>query len=503
MDLPLIMLSFCLALNSATEFDHSYLIRNDSCSTSTPVCHTLQEIFTNSSLQHNDTIFELEEGYHSLASTDGPYCFTLQNLSNITFRGSGTIVSCGPRVGLKFVGMVSITFCNISFINCGAKQASTSPKKNGSFEEFLVALYFKECESVFMKYVDITSSTDATGVTFYDSVGNNIFLNCTFANNSFNMPSVSEEDVGGGGGGVYVEFTYCKPNTICNDSAIMPAIDDAIFNFTECTFINNIARTIGASPKSIHILPHRMHHRSFGHGGGLSFFVRGNNSNIILNVDSCCFKQNKAHWGGGIYVQLNYHAHGNYVKIKNSNFVENNCPFSNGTMGGGIRLTDYVHEFDYSSVKNEFIIENCEFKGNNAMKGGAISISWAHQDTTSDTVTNFAILNTSFMENFGKLGSAVYIDQKEANIEGLVGEIMLQNCTFFNNSANFYEQLIQSLPVEIGLGALYTASSTVKIYGSVHFEENVGTALAIADSNVVFEVCNATFFNNRGYDGGG
>ena len=502
-------LFFVLLLCPAVIVSASVYVQQFSISSNcqTANCYSLKDIFTESRLQISDTVFQLVSGSYSLDFIQSDY--TLRGISNVLFNGTGSVVTCGPRVGLNFININGLSFRNITFLQCGAERVSTTPNPDlqGAFEIFLVALYLKNCSNITMSFVDVTAAPNGTGVAIYDCSGSNNFHNCRFINNTFDYSkhfiSQNYNRYMGGGGGVYVEFTYCEVNTTCSEGDTVHSLNDVTVSFIDCSFINNKALTLMGLLKTKHIVASKMNHLSFGHGGGLAYFVRGNNSNIILNVERCIFIGNEAVRGGGLYAFLNNYAYGSNINVSGSEFTQNICAYGNSGKGGALALTNFVNDYNPSGGKNEFTVDNCTFTDNAAMKGGALSIFWVQQDATPEQVSSFLVSRSSFHHNVGKLGSAVYICQKIANIEGLTAEIALKSCNFSNNSATFYEIFKLNLPVEMGLGTVYLVSSSVKFYGNFLFESNSGTALGLADSSIRFDSSTRTnFTNNKGINGG-
>ena len=106
-----------------------------------------------------------------------------------------------------------------------------------------VTLYFYNCSDVNMFRVEVFNSSQATGVVMYDTNGQIQVTECTFFNNSAEEGTL-------GGGGFAVEFTYCSPgNTLCPndfreyDPGYRRVNVPAEYNFTDCHFEENIARS--------------------------------------------------------------------------------------------------------------------------------------------------------------------------------------------------------------------------------------------------------------------
>ena len=300
-------------------------------------CSDIDWVFKNAAT-FDSTRFVLSEGTHNLSQPAPPF----QNYSFITFEGNdSTIICTNKSVGLAFINVTNVSFYNIKFMNCGAIRNSTSKRFDKDYvtDKFKVSIYLESCTNITMEEVVVSSSLNATGIVLYDAAGNNTFKNCEFVNNTINENSKIDEELGGGGGGVYVELTFCKPGKICKNSE--SNISNAHYKFVNCSFKNNMASNWR---KGGFIHPYKMNHQSFGRGGGLSLYIKGNNSNVTFSVDRCDFEENVALWGGGFFVELDDYAYGNAILVNNTKFISNTSPIDNEGGGGGLRLTHYIYE---------------------------------------------------------------------------------------------------------------------------------------------------------------
>ena len=152
-----------------------------------------------------------------------------------------------------------------------------------------------------MQSVIVKNSPSAIGVVMYDTGGTNQITDCQFYNNSVFYPVENTASPYGGGGGLYVEFTYCKPgSTDCGKDDVSQKITRSKYQFTRCTFKNNVANDSVVNPLVNYIVPSTSNHMAFGRGGGLSIFVNGDSHSNTFNVMNCTFSGNKAAWGGGL-----------------------------------------------------------------------------------------------------------------------------------------------------------------------------------------------------------
>lgn len=478
-------------------------------------CLTLHWAFINH--RNNSTKYLLLDGVHNLSNSTLPFT----NLNNIAFEGdskpnSRVFVWCSAQeTGLAFINVENIYFSSITFENCSATRDSTSRNfSEDAFktQQFKAALYFYHCSNVSMYHVKVLRSPNATGVVMYDTDGTNNIIRSNFSENV-----VLDGATLPGGGGFYVEFSYCIPgDSKCNDTQSDPNVathvsrnTDAHYNFSECFFSYNRANT-SESAKSQNItfvIPYRAEHEAFGRGGGLSIFLKGNSTRNSFSISNCQFIDNRAKWGGGLFIEFHDEASDNLIHISDSRFYANSCPYTTdfGTSGGGMRIGHFI--YGYNALKSSIpptniSLEYCTFDSNNALNGGGLSISAALQDYSVSSISHINISNTTFIKNTAKIGAAVHVDRFMVFIQGHMLLIFIANGTFMNNSVEYGNQF-KNMPREVGLGTLYTHQVKVAFLGSTNFSYNNGTALAAISSKLDFTNCNdAEFVTNRGLKGG-
>ena len=289
-------------------------------------CQNLTWVFQQG---HSDsTHYVLSEGQHYLTQKTPPF----QNLTSlaITSAGSAVVTCTDSETGLAFINVVDVTISNIAFFKCAAVRNSTSKNfVNMSISQFQVGLYFYLCESINMSHVSVSHSPDATGVVIYNTNGTN-----TFSHSNFSYNSVLYDSVYPGGGGFYVEFTYCEPEVLSCATPTTSRNKGAKYIFTSCEFSHNKANNY--LDRKDYIFPYKEDHQSFGRGGGLVLFIRGNASEIDFIVARSKFYNNTAVWGGGLLIELHDNVHGSKIKVKDTEFYDNWCPYTatSGTAGG-------------------------------------------------------------------------------------------------------------------------------------------------------------------------
>ncbi len=427
---------------------------------------------------------------------------TFQDFDSISFIGYEGVstVQCSENIGLAFERMTNINFTNVTFFNCSAIRNSTSKNYDDNStgrQQFRVALYFYACQNISMNGVNVSYSMNATGVVVYDTVGVNSFVNSIFSNNN----------ASNGGGGFYLEFTYCVPgDTSCenNVTSYTSMNKDSEYTFDSCSFIKNQAKS--TDELSTHLIPYRADHVAFGRGGGLSIYMTGNATNNKVYISNSNITENFAVWGGGLFVEFDDDTSNNSVIVSKSIIEGNECYFdiTSGTGGGGIRIAYYLFQMDTQTIGNQVLVDGCHLSNNAALNGGGISISVTVQNNQNLGTIN--VVNTEFETNIAKLGSALNIDRFLQVTEGFMLTVVLCDCQFIRNTAEYTKYLQEKLGIihnayPLGIGAVYTNQVPVVFKHNVSFDSNIGSALAAVGTSLDFTNCRGMFTNNKGSNG--
>ncbi len=449
---------------------------------------------------------------------------TFLEMSDLAFIGSNdlinrTTINCtGNVTGLAFQNVVRISFSNLTVYDCSSVQNSTSKnfhqfaeKNKYSVYTFPVGLYFFNCADVIFDHVTVDSTPHGTGVVMYDTFGRNSISNSVFTNNR-----AQDHPYNPGGGGFYIEFTYCIPgdkNCDKNSSRVVSYFSNntqSSYFFSNCRFANNKAHNADSgTTNSTYIVPHRADHIAFGRGGGLSIFIKGNASKNLFHVSNCKFENNSALWGGGLFVEFHDDTFNNTVIVDNSIIINNFCHFKpdSGTAGGGMRIGHYVYGSELLGTGNYIRVSNCIFDSNAALDGGGLSISPTSEDVAPGKVARIDIVNVNFTHNYGKLGAALHIDRFVMILEGFVLSVNVRNCIFTHNSIDYVEYIRSHwseiyTAFQIGAGAVYVNQVPVSFLSENTFSFNNGSAIAAVGTGLNFTSCIAQFYKNMGNKGG-
>ena len=485
----------------------------DSCITgdSTQGCKSLEWAFTKDN-RKKCTNYVLEVGTHLLQSPTDNF----EGCENLVFSGntsnsSEVVIFCtGENTGLGFFQVSNLTISNLTITNCSSvRNSSSRVDQTHQSLKFQVGLYFYLCNDVSMQSVIVKNSPSAIGVVMYDTGGTNQITDCQFYNNSVFYPVKNTASPHGGGGGLYVEFTYCKPGSPdCDDDDVSQKITRSKYQFTRCTFKNNVANYNDSvvNPLANYIVPSTSNHMAFGRGGGLSIFVNGDSHSNTFNVMNCTFSGNKAAWGGGMFLEFHDKTYNNSISVVNSKFTSNKCNYTQdfGTAGGGMRMGFYVYK-NVPGIGNNVNIESCDFENNSALNGGGLSISAALHNVSKKNLANVTMRNCQFLTNVARLGSALHTDRFPLFLVGQMLTVHIIECSFYENSVNYLEplRLEDVVPYQPGEGTVYIHGISIDFQQSIKFINNTGSGLAIVKAEVDFSDSFVSLSNNTGNRGGG
>ena len=446
--------------------------------------------------------------YHLSASTPSQFSdvdqITMLAEPSCVTGDACVIIDCEHGAGLSFIKANNLFIKGITFQGCGTLQTSSSTNFTSdppSYLRFYVGLFFLYCSDVTLHNVTV-AKTPGTGVVFYNTIGSNDIRSCNFNDNNA-MPDSN------GGGGVYIEFSYCDTSDgdCLTSTKTKISVDpffthDAKYYFKDTTFLQNHA-SVADNITNTFILPHKQYHMAFGRGGGLSVFFKGNATRNTITFEKCSFSFNKALWGGGIFVEHQDWATNNAVTFNGCFIIGNTLPIQDnilfsGTGGGGARI-GFITIDDMDTYENSVTFVNCLIAFNVAYFGGGISLYTALQITPDKTLNKFVIENTTVSENQARLGSGIDMSLYHATRKGRAMTPEIKNCTFEYNNIHYHIPQ-QSL---VGIGSVYIDSLPAVVSGDNYFSDNDGSALVLLGSTVdVQSDTTMHFYRNSGRNGG-
>lgn len=468
------------------EHKHDVLCNTNNCSLST----VFAELRNNSRVRLQAGVYHLNKNVN------------LSNYKNVLILGTdGVFIECtGNDVGITFMRSQSIKFEQLSIAKCGAPHVGTSLYNI----TFMAAFSFVYCRDIYFFKV-VLANNPALAVNLYDVGGFVKFISCRFSNNS---RDVSDERWGGGG--VYVQFTYCGPlnGNGCTESdnkEHQMYIHNSSYTFNNCSFDNNYAPgppNIPGTKNTDFLPPQGRDHMSLGRGGGLSFYLRGNASNNQFVVDNCNFTNNFAIWGGGFFTEV-------VDTCIQNNFIVKGCLFSGNVAkwaGGGMRY-GLIQVFDNVKPYNNGSFINSTFMNNSAIWGGGSSVYSTEESLTNNgkATSQIKFTGVSWIKNYASNGAAVGgASWKIISAGGIVVPIF-HNTTFKDNlivdyklsssNTSFYSSVVK------GQGTICTNAMPFYFDGDNYFMDNKGSVFLMTDA-VLTVAGSMEFHRNEGHDGG-
>lgn len=423
----------------------------------------------------------------------------------------------GKSAGLTFVQSDSIIIQGLALVGCGVYHNSTSQDFSSTtkfeFLKFYTAIYFLFCNDVMLNSVHI-NNTQGVGVVMYSTGGENTIRNSIFSNNKIDPSSEFP-----GGGGLYIEFSYCVPDVInggyvdCTQSSLtdnkMTPTTGAHYSIETSVFVGNQATLpFKMSNYAKFILPHLDQHVAFGRGGGLSVYFKGNcKDNTIVVSNHSLFKGNRALWGGGIFVEHQDNSNNNTFRMIASSVVQNTCYNATsevaGTGGGGVYLGYSFFTQVRNVHKNVMVFDHVNITQNQAYFGGGLTFYSAREQGQVRSTNTLTFLSCLWKENVARVGSAFDASPRTTNsTEGALVQPLFKQCTFDSNLAKYASNANESGNF-VGVGAVYVDSVPIHFTESVLFQNNSQTALAAINAGLYFTSgCQTQFKSNCGRKGG-
>ena len=435
------------------------------------------------------------------------------NFQNVTLAGenSSVIVRCTPRngtksmdAGLSFRSVQNLSIIDLTFEHCGALQNSTSANvSSGSTMTFKSAIYVLNCTDVNIIGVTVSNS-NGTGIAFFDTNGTVVVSHSIFEQNNVSHLDSSLP----GGGGLYVEFTYCTPGARDNCFHSTSDNQNSTYLVQNCTFVGNNASTLHPDATS-YIRAKGSDFQGLGRGGGLCIIFKGNITGTKFNVSDCTFHGNSAIWGGGLFIQFQDFPKDNSVTVTDSDFIENDG-YVNGGGGADIGYIFYPRKkSDDRKVKhNNVTFKDCQFHRNKAVKyGGGVAL-FSSRGFYHSALTNIMTFeNCHWVENSAFAAAAVDISPHVWDTlgVGLLPTFTFTNCSFKSNYIKGRERSLGSGADQnsAGLGIFLVSVFEVKFEGNTEFIDNRGTALCLTSAVTEFSEGSSVLFSNNSAVRGG
>ena len=431
-----------------------------------------------------------------------------------------TTIYCHYNAGLAFKYVTNIALQNIKFRNCGMKFNSTSVNPDFPNTTLIskAALLFEYCHDVSLSFVTIEKSS-GLGIQIYNTIGNVIISHCNFVGNRVLS---NESKIILGGGGIYIEFSYCQPGTLASTCILTDLAYSSHANYTTefSNFINNVGSAVHAD-RVAYIRASNYTHFAFGGGGGFSVYLKGNASYNNFLVKNCTFRENIALYGAGMYTGLQDMANHNNLTVSSSRFYLNKIFPSNfgyvGTSGGGVVFSYVIFGVRNHIAYNRAAFVDTIFESNAAFNGGGFSFHSGEEAGTILPTNSLSFVNCHWINNTARLGAAIDLGSLHTSKNGCLVKPLFLDCTFENNLASGY--LIQDRENAYaftdtnstnisggywpGAGVMYLDTISVDFAHNMKFVNNTGGAIVVVSASVnILQQTTDEFVGNRADKGG-
>ena len=446
-------------------------------------------------------------------------CLWFSDVYHIAFAGlnsQGTRIICNASkamnnsgAGFRFDRVRDLKLVGLNFERCGALHDSTTlnTQTQNSTLKFNSSIYILNSSNVTIENVSIEQSS-GIALTFFDTTGT---VNVTSSNFIWNLVPESEKKTFPGGGGVYVEFTYCSPGIVGICDKIGKQNKFSEYHFQDCMFTNNNATSLNIRFGSHYAHAVGTKFQGLGRGGGLNIVFKGNAKDNSIHIQNCIFLNNTAVWGGGLYVGFQDSVRRNTVVINRSIFESNVCRANAG--GGadvGYLFLKPLHKRKTSSTNNTIHFQSCVFRKNRARYGGGVAVySNKHHKDLNNSIE---FTNCIWEENIARFGSAVDVEplimwDSLGATDGILPSLVFEDSNFTSNigipeviGSDHDHPWEQTKDSEGGFTAI---GFTINFKGKLHFENHVGSAMYVVSCILEFHSeTHATFVNNSGFAGG-
>ena len=472
--------------------------------TATP-CQTLGYVLDLENSVHLNSTDIVLQGGHYIDRT-----LTVSNVDKLTIRSSGetpSTINCrSPNTsqdegaGLKFVDVSNLHLDKITVEGCGTLQFSTTLRDRAN-AKYRSAVYILNSTNISID-VCCFSGSKGRGMSLHDTGGDINIINSSFTDNA--VPEQERKDLFGGGG-LYIEYTYCTPGIPnCNYTHNMRNTNNNLV-IEGCIFKDNTA-TNNEVTDQIHTVQFRNlagnDGNNAGQGGGIGITFKGTSSWNSILILNCQFDNNSAVYGGGLEIIFQDFVVGNTVTVSGCRFTNNQAP----TRGGGALQLGYVVTHNVSL--NTIAVHDTEFVNNSAGWGGAVAFFSSRSKIETRNKLNFN--NCTWRRNSASIGAAMTLlpAARDDIFDGQFPKALLHKCWFTENTVTSRAGFLRSANDKrsqhvLESGVLDIESFEVEVSGNIEFIRNTGSAVFASSAKInVVENTMVEFTNNTAKYGG-
>ena len=500
----------------ADSYRHTICVTNSStsseCCRNEKVCDSfdcIQKSITNST-------FVLFEDKDSITLNSSIWFTDLHNISFAGLNSQGTRIICNTSevtneidsgAGLGFVKVRNLKLVGLKFEQCGALHKSTTlnTQTRNSTLNVKSSIYILNSSDITIANIVIEQSS-GNALTLFDTIG---VVTINFSHFLWNLVPESEKKTFPGGGGVYIEFTYCPPGIVGQCDNVGQRNKGSRYHFQDCTFENNIATSFNITSVSHYdrvVATNSI--RALGRGGGMSIMFRGNAKDNKIHVQNCTFLNNTAAWGGGLHVGFRNSARRNMFFVNDSIFESNVC---HENAGGGASVGYlFLKVKRKNPTDNTIHFTRCVFRNNRARYGGGISVySNKHHRDLKNTIVFTDCIWEGNKARFGSAVNLVPLTKFDSfgTTDGILPSPVFENNRFISNFGIPEVSRCDSnhlwLQTKDSEGGFTAVGFTIKFKGELYFENHNSSAMYVISCILEFDSeTNATFISNFGFAGG-
>ena len=461
-------------------------------------CATLQHAVAG--LRNSSQIL-LSNGTHNIDNTIDISSLQGISLTGVNADSGSAIVYCqnGSNAGLKLIGVSDLHIYKLVFMNCGSLSESTTPQQGENFTRalFRIAVLILNSTNIYIESTAFINNR-GVGLALFDTAGNISVLNSDFVGNS--VPQKEKLHDYNGGGGLYIEHTYCSPGLLSCNYQDNPFSSNSTWYISKCSFSDNYATTLPRSRASSTLVhQEKTISRRLGQGAAISLTLKGVSSRNNITISDCNFRNNSARYGGAVNVNFQDYARENRLLFQNCVFRDNHAEDG----GGGLFVGIFFYEGD-TVVGNDVHLEFTRFIGNTGMYGGGSHFAIS-QMRNSDSIQNtISFLCCGWRSNSARLGGALLLVPEAWNTftDGSLPIPVFSDCLFIANriSSGGSSSDSSTLSTE---GVVFSSTITLNFTETVIFEDNRGTALSITGGSInILNKTKVIFESNSGTRGG-
>ena len=401
---------------------------------------------------------------------------------------SKTSIKCESNAmsKLSFIDSSNVYIHGLSFESCGSDHPDDFIIANKNKVYLSSAVYLKNVTGFIVNNTIFTGSA-GYGIVMVDVVDTVYYKTKIEANVPVPLKPMLNLSYGGG---------------IILISSAQERSDGNYVTFINCSFSNNRANEIVATTFKVKSSNNQQVESAgvdffkesmYGKGGGLSFYLWSKEVFVDLTIKDCFIYENKAVWGGGVYIEFDKPTKDNVVNISDTHLSGNYAQYS----GGAIQI-DIAKR---SKKCNSIYIKNSLFWRNIAEVGGGFAQRHGLKTTMKPSMTwlNETVMEfCNFLGNRARLGSALFIERTS---------LLLFSVNITDNKLSKWTNWTWAGPIttlSIGVGSLLARQSQLVIHGKempVRVSRNLNTALVLSYSHL-FVIGTVIFEDNQGRKGG-